>query len=77
MSKNDSAKSYTYTHNGRTVVVGRVLDHTAYPRNGNTGRATKYYRWITTVDGVRYGTEATRREAKAFGFGIIDGIYDD
>ncbi len=53
--------------------IHKVLARTAYPRNGNGGNPTKYYRWEVYHNGLLIGQGDQRRDAKIV---IIDHLAE-
>lgn len=54
----------TYDVEGHTLTVERRYHYTAYPRNGNVGNPTVYYKFWPTFDGQKLGWSCpTLREA--------------
>lgn len=57
-------RSYTYNHDGQTIVIERIPQGVAYARNGNAHNPTRYYVWQAYLNGTVVPIKReTRREA--------------
>lgn len=61
-------------YHGFFITTEKVLERTAYPRNGNVHNPTKYYRWSSFVNGkIVTSMQSTRRAAIEVAQDYIDG----
>lgn len=55
MAKSTHPITYAYNIEGAIVLITRVHVGTAYPRNGNVGNPTEYFRWEWSVSSQLMG----------------------
>lgn len=46
--------------------IRKIQTGVAYPRNGNVGNPTRYFRWQVLIDGKSHGMFNLRRDAVAY-----------